>query len=274
MQTSRKPLLTSTQAADVLDASPTSIKRWADAGVLPCVRTAGGHRRFRVEDLELFQRRQGSGGPEAPQEEPSELDEWIVDLLLDRPYRVRSRLYDARSRLGSWAAVCDHLGPILWEMGESWARGELSVVEEHMATQLLLRSLGRVSETMDVSERAPRALLMTLEHEDHTMGLSFVELTLRELGWRPIWSGRHTPLEGLGTALDSYRIDALCVSSSEYSTHERRMADAAAQLGSVCEPRGVTLALGGGGTWPEGEDLKYGHRLRSLVSLRSVLRAP
>ena len=33
-------------------------------------------------------------------------------------------------------------------------------------------------------ENAPRALLMTLEHEDHTIGLSFVELTLRELGWR------------------------------------------------------------------------------------------
>lgn len=245
------------------------MKRWADAGVLPCVRTAGGHRRFRVEDIELFRRSQSGHRAE---EEPSDVDGWIVDLLLDRPYRIQARLYDARSRLGSWGAVCDGLGPVLAEIGESWARGELTVVEEHMATQLLTRSLARVSEGLHIPETAPRALLMTLEQEDHTIGLSIVELTLREVGWRPIWAGRHTPLEGLGAAMDSYGIQLLAVSSSEYAANPRRMADAASQLSALCKPRGVTLVLGGGGAWPS--EVEGGHRLHDLESLPSVLPGP
>ncbi len=261
-----RSLLTSTQVADLLQASPTSVKRWADAGLLRCVRTAGGHRRFRPEDVDLFQRQQRQEGPA---QETTDVDEWIVDLLLNRPYRVLSRLYDARSRLGSWAAVCDGLGPVLREIGESWARGELTVVEEHMATELLTRGLTRVAEGQLIPDNAPSAMLMTLEQEDHTLGLSFVELALRELGWRPVWAGRSTPIDGLGAAMDSYQVDALCVSSSEYANNDRRMADAAAQLAALCKSRGVILVLGGGGAWPS--DLAGAHRLTNLVGLRAVL---
>ena len=53
-------LLTTTAAAELLGASTTSVKRWADADMLPCVRTSGGHRRFRRVDLLAF----GGTGPE------------------------------------------------------------------------------------------------------------------------------------------------------------------------------------------------------------------
>ena len=56
MNEDRQRLLTSTEAAEYLGASPTSIKRWADDGLLPCVRTAGKHRRCTVDSLERFAR--------------------------------------------------------------------------------------------------------------------------------------------------------------------------------------------------------------------------
>ncbi|MCO4771930.1 MAG: helix-turn-helix domain-containing protein [Deltaproteobacteria bacterium] len=40
-------LITTRAAAALLGVGTTSIKRWADDGTLVCVRTAGGHRRFR-----------------------------------------------------------------------------------------------------------------------------------------------------------------------------------------------------------------------------------
>ncbi len=56
-------LITTRAAASLLGVGTTSIKRWADEGTLPCVRTAGGHRRFRrVDVLSLIRR----GDPEAP----------------------------------------------------------------------------------------------------------------------------------------------------------------------------------------------------------------
>jgi excisionase family DNA binding protein len=39
-------MLTTTEAAKAAAVAPSTIKRWADQGMLPFSRTAGGHRRF------------------------------------------------------------------------------------------------------------------------------------------------------------------------------------------------------------------------------------
>lgn len=50
-------------AGRMLHVSPRTIARWADQGKLPCVVTLGGHRRFRVGDLERAARRMAITGP-------------------------------------------------------------------------------------------------------------------------------------------------------------------------------------------------------------------
>ncbi len=50
--------LTTRAAAAFLGVGTTSVKRWADEGVLECERTRGGHRRFRRAELERFKRGQ------------------------------------------------------------------------------------------------------------------------------------------------------------------------------------------------------------------------
>ncbi len=54
-----KEMVTTTAAAKLLGVSTTSVKRWADADMLPCVRTSGGHRRFPRAALLAF----GGTGP-------------------------------------------------------------------------------------------------------------------------------------------------------------------------------------------------------------------
>lgn len=39
------------EAAEMLSVDPKTVRRWANAGRLPCSRTVGGHRRFRREDV-------------------------------------------------------------------------------------------------------------------------------------------------------------------------------------------------------------------------------
>ena len=42
------------EVARMLQVSPKTVSRWADRGLIPCVVTMGGHRRFRrgaVEDI-------------------------------------------------------------------------------------------------------------------------------------------------------------------------------------------------------------------------------
>jgi excisionase family DNA binding protein len=39
------------QAAQQLDIHPTTLRRWADNGDIPVMRTPGGHRRFAATDM-------------------------------------------------------------------------------------------------------------------------------------------------------------------------------------------------------------------------------
>lgn len=47
------------EAGKMLNVVPTTVQRWVDAGYLRAYRTAGGHRRIAISDLEEFAREKG-----------------------------------------------------------------------------------------------------------------------------------------------------------------------------------------------------------------------
>lgn len=62
MSTMQRPdYLTPGQAASALGVSPKTVSRWAAQGLLPCLVTLGGHRRFLREDVEDTARRMSQG---------------------------------------------------------------------------------------------------------------------------------------------------------------------------------------------------------------------
>jgi excisionase family DNA binding protein len=64
--TRREPdWLTLGQAASFLGVAQSTLRKWADQGRVPGIRTPGGHRRFRRSDLELFIARSSAGRPQA-----------------------------------------------------------------------------------------------------------------------------------------------------------------------------------------------------------------
>lgn len=53
VETNPEPFnLAASDAAALLGVKPATIREYADAGVLPCRRLPGGHRRFRRSDVE------------------------------------------------------------------------------------------------------------------------------------------------------------------------------------------------------------------------------
>ncbi|MGD8483730.1 MAG: response regulator [Thioalkalispiraceae bacterium] len=54
-----KKFLTPNEAAAVLNVSPVTVRQWAQKGMLEATRTAGGHRRFAVQEIERFAAQHG-----------------------------------------------------------------------------------------------------------------------------------------------------------------------------------------------------------------------
>jgi excisionase family DNA binding protein len=116
-------VLTTTEAAGMAAVAPSTIKRWADQGLLPFSRTAGGHRRFERFAIERFLGEQT--GSTSVDDSPSAA--WIRCSIAARPYESDGRMLEARSRLGSWGAVADAVAVALTEIGAQWERGRLSI---------------------------------------------------------------------------------------------------------------------------------------------------
>jgi excisionase family DNA binding protein len=238
-------LMTTQEVARRAGVGPTAVKRWADTGLLRCIRTGGGHRRFLRSEVE----RLIAGRSE---ELPSEREPWVGALLEPGDtLALQSLLLAERARSGAWHRVAATAGQALGAIGTLWRSGALTVLEEHRASERLGRALARVTESIPLQPDAPRALLACADGEEHTLGLSLVELVLREAGWSALWAGRRTPVEELGPALAKGRARMLAISASEGSSDAlalRRQADALSRIARVA---GVALVLGGAGAWPD-----------------------
>lgn len=221
--------------------------------MLDCVRTAGGHRRFTRDSLDRFIRLQSHEEPEF-----DEVDRWIDALLSEMSHELA--LVRARARLGSWCRVAEDLDPVLVELGLRWARGEVTVAEEHIASDRLSRALARITESLPLLPNAPTCLLACVASEGHTLGLSLAELCLRELGWASIWLGPRTPIEAITErAQMDHRIRLVGLSASEACLDPSLLRRVDASVGAVCRDRSVALMLGGRGPWPDVP--RYGTRV-------------
>ena len=114
------------------------------------------------------------------------------------------------------AALRDVVLPYLHELGERWQRGEVSVAQEHFASNVirgrllgLARGWGRGS--------GPLALLACVEDEQHDIPLVAFGLLLRSYGWRIGYLGADTPMPSLVQAVRELGPAAVVVSGTTQS---------------------------------------------------------
>lgn len=262
-------LLSTTDAARLLNVGASSIKRWADENLLSCVRTAGGHRRFRREDLERF-RHQGRDGVGNGEDLEAMARTWLDKLLAeDEPLGVVAALMEQRARQGSWHAVADSLGPTLEEMGRRWEQGWLTIMQEHVASARLARALAWCAGSLPVVSAAPCVLLATAEPDEHTLGLSLAELCAREAGWNTRWAGARTPLGEVAQEVSTGELGMVVLSASLHSANAQELAVQAESVIRAAREGGAAVVLGGQGAWPE--QPQGAHRLRDFAAFHALL---
>jgi excisionase family DNA binding protein len=257
-------LLTTRDAAQRLGVGPSTIKRWADEGVLECVRTAGGHRRFPVDRVEALLQNHRSPPRDF-------VDEWVQLLTTESDeYHVLSAIFGLRAREGAWYHVCDRLGAVLEEIGDRWARGSLSVAGEHAASERLHRALTRATETMAMSKDQPGALLCLPDGEQHAFGLYFTELVCREAGFHTRAMTRPLPDHEIVDLVHQTNARVVVLTASASSSAERLQV-LLQRVAPIVQARRLNLVVGGRGPWPE--PLPAGVRIQHFSGFRSYLDA-
>lgn len=282
MESTRTQYLSTASAARMLGVGPTSVKRWADLGLLRCVRTAGNHRRFTHTEVERFARAVQAGQvvldpaarPEPPSPPPpptAETVAWTDRLLALGPFALHGALLAERQKLGSWWRVADVIGGALAELGNRWVCGQISIIDEHLASERLARGVARCAESLTSPSNAPLALLAAAAGDEHTLGLALAELVFREAGYEVGWIGRYTPGDHLAAHLRSHPAAIVALSASGCSQDAQALRLATLPVAHACAEVGARLILGGGGCWPG--DLPASTRVYAFADLHATLVA-
>lgn len=162
-------------------------------------------------------------------------DESVVEELVSR----------SRGRGADTAVlVRDLVMPALCEVGRMWTRGEASVAEEHLATNLVGRVLARSSGGTSAGPAgpAPRIVFACLAGEFHDLGIRFLADVARECGWEAESLGANVPREALVRFL-SQRPPAALALSVALAGHVPEAALTIAEVRAAAP--GITVLVGG-----------------------------
>jgi excisionase family DNA binding protein len=167
--------LTTAEAARRVGVSVATLKRWAEAGLLPCTRTGGGHRRFSAAAVDLLVARQGRG--------QQGLSTWVERVLGGAPLELEREIFEARTAHGAWWSVADDLLEVVAEMTRRRRNSQLHVLQARIASRRLARAVDRWAKGLPALPEAPRLLLASLTSSEGEAALSLFGLCAAERGW-------------------------------------------------------------------------------------------
>lgn len=210
-----KSALTPRELAEAIGVSESSLKRWADAGLVRVSRTAGGHRRILLSEAVRFIRER-----RLPVLKPERLGLRDVAVVAssgragespaDRLYAflVQGRAPEARGLLltlflsgNSIAAISD--GPLrsaMSRVGELWRRDQRGIFIEHRAVSICTGALTEIQTMLDVPPNAPAAVGGAAPRDPGGLASQVAAVVLASEGLRAISLGAFTPLETIRMA--------------------------------------------------------------------------
>lgn len=149
-----------------------------------------------------------------------QLDVWMRLVETHDHEAMRPLFHRTLIRKGMSRFVQDTIAPLIHRVGESWARNQLGIFEEHLFSQHLEKLFREVLTDIAQRDGAPRILLTSLSGEEHTLGLLMVEALLTVEDAYPILLGPQTPISEIVRAARAKQADVVCLSfSTSYPTN-------------------------------------------------------
>lgn len=253
-----------------MNVSPELLRAWERRyGLLEPMRSVGGFRLYSEADekrVRVMQRHLGRGlsaaqaaeaaqTAEAAEVMPSDANSQAVPPLPESRAMLLAALesYDEATAhavfdrlLAAFAAdtvLSDVLLPLLRSLGDRWEAGEVTIAQEHFASNLLRGRLLGLARGWGRGA-GPVAVLASPPGEQHDLPLLIFGIALRESGWRIAFLGANTPIATIEHAAESLDASAVILSA----VTPERLDGVEDELTALNTRRPV--ALGGAGAHP------------------------
>jgi len=146
-------------------------------------------------------------------------EQTLVDTVVDFVRRQQAgelRIYLQRLLIqqGLRGFVAQTLARLNEDIGDCWARGEITVAQEHIYSQVVQSVLHGLIATQSLQQGRPRILLTTVPGELHTLGLLMAESLWVAEGAECISLGPQFPVGDIPAVVADGEIDVVALSFS------------------------------------------------------------
>ncbi len=261
---------------------PDTLRAWERRYDLPNPhRTSGGHRLYSQRDIDMlrwFMARQDEGLsikravnlwqqieaegrdpllvyetdhpevalPKAVSGDSSTLRQmrrdWINACMAFDAQTAQTILAEAFAMFPAETVVMGLLRKGIAEIGESWFEGNISVQQEHFASEIALRQVEALlasAASLQVTQTG-KLIVVCPPEEQHTFGPLTITLLLRRRGWDVVYLGANTPINELEGAIHTIQ-PRLVIFSAQSLRTASTLLDAAEYLAELDIP----VAFGG-----------------------------
>jgi methanogenic corrinoid protein MtbC1 len=277
---SKKPLFNLSVVLQETGIKADTLRAWERRYQLPTPsRTEGGHRLFSAYDIETIkwllarqneglrisqavdywrdliaagtdplasQTRQSAAKPILPavdnhrQPLPALTRLWI-DSALNFDEENAERVLDEAFARFPWEAVCTNLiAQGLSEIGDRWYSGEVTVQQEHFASELVVKKLQALTATAPPHYHSQKVLISCPPGEFHAISPLMINMLLRYRGWETIYLGANVPDNQLLDALDKIQPALVIMTAARLTTSASLL-----ETSKILQSRGIPLAFGG-----------------------------
>ena len=138
----------------------------------------------------------------------------LMEALQDSDEATAHQILDqAFALFAPEQVVLQVIQPTMHEIGERWMRNEMTVWQEHLASNVVRQKLVAVLQAQPMlATSAPYLIAACAPAEEHELGLLILTLLARRNGWRTAYLGQGTPLADLADLARSSRPDVIVIS--------------------------------------------------------------
>lgn len=170
-----------------------------------------------AQPLELLQKNLPSLYSQCDTEDPPlpEILEKIIAFLLNKQKKEAAECVLELFQRGTpvETILSEYLPLIMHKIGILWQKNKITVVDQHVATDICIYIMFRLSEIIEVKETLPyKAIVSCVPGETHEMGAELLETYLEIKGWSTLSMGHIAPQNDILQAVLVMNPDAVFLS--------------------------------------------------------------